>query len=192
MQILNGTSYTDVEELNNQKDFSGFIQFMPFVNNETMKKSKIQIQYYTGTQNEPDSLFVDASDFKKQLLSVGALLAYKETIDFGGDLNFATTGPGNATDADIKGSAISIFATLYFKGFSDEGSALANLNIFGRLDMFDPDRDINNNSENLFIGGLEYNPTEGFKASLNIKTTSFENSSVGSKSFIGVNTLFKF
>ncbi len=192
MQILNGTSYTDVEELNNQKDFSGFIQFMPFVNNETMKKSKIQIQYYTGTQNEPDSLFVDASDFKKQLLSVGALLAYKETIDFGGDLNFATTGPGNATDADIKGSAISIFATLYFKGFSDEGSALANLNIFGSIDMIDPDRDINNNSENLFIGGLEYNPTEGFKASLNIKTTSFENSSVGSKSFIGVNTLFKF
>ncbi len=192
LQILNGTSYTNVEEENEYKDFSAFLQLVPFANSEILKGSKIQAQFYNGVQNIDVTGSLTASDFKNDLLSAGGLLVYKKRLYIGGDLNFISRGPGNSTEADLKSSAISIFGTFKFIKITSESSPLNYFNIFGRYDIYDPNTDAINDQEKLLIAGVEYVPTKGFKVSLNLRNLSYEDIEVFSKSYIGLNALFKF
>ncbi len=212
LQILNGTKYSDVEELNKNKDYSLFTLLKPFANNDELKRSKVLAQFYSGTQNistiatvdtsvsGTDTTIVnfanDASQFKNQIISIGGMLGYKKTLDVGIDANFKTTGQGyNDTSgvelADVKSSGLSFFGTLYFSDMTDAKSFGNTLNLFSRFDILDPNTDIADDGKSLCIVGIECTPTKGFKASLNIRSTSFEDDSE-SESSLYLNTLFKF
>ena len=209
LQILNGTSYSHVDEMNSNKDFGVFAHLMPFSSNEDLKGSHLLGQFYAGTQNvsletEIDSsvspvvvIANDASQYKRQIASVGGLLAYKNSFDFGFDANFLTTGKGYDTTgaevADVKSSGISFFGTVYLAGLSsNENSFGKTLNLFGRFDILDPNTDVDNDGKSLMIVGVECAPTKGFKASLNFRNTSYELDGKDSESHIFLNTLFKF
>lgn len=191
LSVFNGTSYSGLTEMNTQKNVNFTAYLNPLTGNENLKNSALVGQFYTGTQNEeiPDS--IKASDYKQQLASVGGLLAFNETVDLGFDMNWMTMGEGPNTE-DMKSSAMSFNGTLYLGALSDnDKSALRTLNLFGRLDMVDPNTDMENDGETLFIGGVECSPTKGFKASVNLRSTSYEDDS-DSESSLFVNTLFKF
>lgn len=212
LQILNGTKYSNTKELNKNKDFGLFALLKPFANNADLKRSRILAQTYMGTQNEylvpsadtsisgVDTTIVDfaneASQFKHQIISLGGMLGYSNKLDLGFETNFMTNGSGyndsTGTELDdIKSSGISFFGTLYFEGFTESDFFARTLNLFGRFDILDKNRDIDNDGKSLFIVGLECNPTKGFKASLNFRTTSYEDDS-DSESELFINTLFKF
>ncbi len=206
LQILNGTKYTKVEELNKNKDFGLFALLKPFANNENLKRSRLLGQAYMGTQNvslipevdiTADSTDMEASQFKHQIISFGGMLGYSNKLDLGFDANFMTNGSGyNDTTGlaldDLKSSGISLFGTLYFEGLTESDSFARTLNLFGRFDILDKNTDLDNDGKSLFIVGLECNPTKGFKASLNLRTTSYELDGKGSESELFINTLFKF
>ena len=58
--------------------------------------------------------------------------------------------------------------------------------------MYDPNTNIEDDGRSLLIVGIETNPSSGFKTALNIRTTSYELDGKQSKSYLYINTLFKF
>jgi hypothetical protein len=197
LSIFNGTSYSDLGEMNSRKDIALFAKLYPLKDNEQFKESAITGQFYSGTHNEEIVDGVDASDFKKQIISLGGLLAYDNTVNFGADFNFVSHGdsaismdPGKYAE---NMSGISFFGTLFFDGLtSDESSALRTLNLFGRYDIVDPDTDMDDDGHSMFVGGIECAPAKGIKASLNLRSISYEADGMDSESYLFVNTLFKF
>lgn len=206
LQIFNGTSYSDTEELNKNKNFGLFGFLKPFADNEDFKRSRLLAQGYFGTQNESlmpgkDTTIIgtnmEASQFSHNIISIGGMLGYKNQLDVGFESNFMTNGDGYDSTTglaldDIKSSGISFFSTLYFESFTEKESFLNSMNLFGRFDIFDQNTDLDNDGKSLFIVGLECNPTKGFKASLNIRSTSYELDGKNSESQLYMNTLFKF
>lgn len=189
--ILNGTKYTDVEEENKNKDLNLFGRFYPLHNNEDFAGSSVMGQIYLGTQNRTFGPATDASDYDKQLVSAAGLLAYRSTFDLGFDLNFLSEGQGAGTP-ERKRSGHSFFGTLYFEGLAPDRDFLRNVNIFGRLDFYDPDTDASDDSETHLIIGLECRPVKGVKAAINIRSTSYDEPGVDSNSYLYFSTLVKF
>ncbi|MDH4155916.1 MAG: hypothetical protein OEW00_01390, partial [candidate division Zixibacteria bacterium] len=197
LAVFNGTSYSEVQELNKQKDINAFIMINPLESNPRLKNSAFMAQYYRGTQNEAieevevisedllDTTTVptNVSDWKRELISVGGLLAYNGTIGAGFDLNFTTMGTGPADDAVSK-SAISFFGTLYMDALAESAPLLRTLNLFGRVDMVDPDTDTDDDGKTLIIAGVECAPIKEVKASVNYRTTSFQDDSEDTKSML--------
>ncbi|NOY88163.1 MAG: hypothetical protein GXO93_02080 [FCB group bacterium] len=189
--VWNGTSYSHTTENNKYKDFSGFVILKPLENNPDLKRSRIVAQYYYGTKNIalPDSL--KASDYNRNLLSAGGMLGYRHTLDLGFDINWYRTGQGAHVN-NITTTGFSFFGTLYFKQLVSEQSLMKTLNVFGRVDIYDPNTDMDNNAETVFFGGIECTPVKGFKAAINLRSTAFEDSSKDSKTYLYFNTLVKF
>jgi len=189
--LFNGTSYKALGEENSQKDFNAYGRLNPFWENDNFMRSAIVAQFYYGTRNIIISNLVKASDYKRQLISVGGLLAYRNTFDIGIDLNWYTLGQGPVL-SDSSQSGLSVHGTFYFKDMTDENSLIHTLNIFGRIDLNDPNTDIPNDGNNYIIAGIEIAPTKGFKTSLNVRNRSYDNILTRTQKELFVNSLFKF
>jgi len=191
VSIFNGTGYSNVTEKNAQKDINVLAELNPLSSSSLLKKSRLLAQFYAGTQNEAIGDSVRASDWKRQIASIGGLLAYNDVIDLGFDLNFGTdgAGPGNS---EIKKSGISVFSSIYLDKFAGGTPLLKPLDLFGRADIFDPDTGQNDDGETLIIAGIEYAPAKGFKASIDYRMTGFENGAANDNKSIYLNTLAKF
>ncbi|MCH7690425.1 MAG: hypothetical protein IIA17_05205 [candidate division Zixibacteria bacterium] len=189
--LFNGTSYKALGEKNSQKDFNAYGRLNPFWENDDFKRSALVAQFYYGTQNIIISNLVEASDYKRQLISVGGLLAYRNTFDIGFDLNWYSLGQGPLTN-DSSQSGLSLHGALYFKDMTAENSLLHTLNIFGRIDLNDLNTDKPNDGDTYIIAGIEIAPTKGFKTSLNIRSRSFEDALSITEKELFVNSLFKF
>ncbi len=188
--LFNGTSYSSLGEANKQKDINVFVRINPLANSEDLKGSAIVGQYYKGTQNMAFDDSTKARDYKNDIFSVGALLALDELFRIGADMNWQTLGAGALLD-EVKRMGSSVHATLFLGELTEDAQIFRTLNLFGRYDIFDPDTDIDNDREKLMIVGVECNPTKGFKASLNITSTRFDDDRATEKQ-LNFNTLFKF
>lgn len=189
--VFNGTSYSDLGEANKQKDVNGVVMLKPLTSNPDFSRTTLTGQFYHGVQNMPIPDSISGSDWKRQIASMGGLLAYRHTVDVGVDLNFATMGNG-AGAAETKSTGHSFFGTLYFQDMVAEDSPLRTLNIFGRVDLLDPNTDVENDASTLLIAGVECAPTKGFKASVNYRADKPEDDALQTTKGLYVNTLFKF
>ncbi len=201
--VYNGTSYSDLEEINKQKDFNGVVMFKPLYNNPDFAEVTLLGQIYYGVQNRRIGTYIEevesvldtieykASDYTRMLLSFGGLFAYKHTANLGVDINFNTLGQGDGVD-DLKQSAMSFFGTVYLDELLPSVTALRTLDLFGRVDLSDPDTDTDDDGNTLIIAGVECAPVKGFKASLNVRSTSYQAEGVDSETEVFLNTLIEF
>jgi len=189
--VWNGTSYMDIEELNKHKDFSGFLILTPLSENDDLKRTALMGQVYFGTQNREIDIDEAASDWDRLLLSFGGMLGYRNTLDLGADINMYSLGRGPGID-DLKRSGFSFFGTLYLEDIVADGSPLRTLNFFGRMDMYDPNTEVDDNGNTLVIGGIECVPVNGFRASVNLRSKSYQAEDVDSDTYLFLNTLFEF
>jgi len=189
--VFNGTAYSSLGEENKQKDFNVFADIHPISGNEDFKNTRLVAQLYSGVQNVviPDS--VSGSDYKRRLISAGGVLVYRHLFDLGADLHWFTMGNGPQA-ADSKKSGFSIFGTLYFEDLVADASVLHALNIFGRVDLNDPDTDTNNDGDQHIIAGIECVPVKGFKASVNYRTTQYDSDAEVTEKALFVNAMFRF
>ncbi len=190
LSIWNGTSYTDLNEHNKSKDINPYLVFKPLSGNPDFEKTMIAAQFYTGTRNMVIDSSMKAGDYKRQIISVGANLAYKDMFNVGGEFWSNTLGQGPSTD-DVKASAISIFGNLKFRSLTGEDSPFRTLGLFGRYDMTDPNTDVDDNGSSLLIAGVECTPVKGVAASLNFRNKSYQ-ADLKSESFLFLNTEFRF
>lgn len=189
--IWNGTSYTDIEEMNKNKDFSGSVYLSPFRENDDFTRTVLLGQAYIGTRNLVfDDTFV-ASDYRRTLFSFGGLLAYRDILDLGADVNMYSEGQGAGVD-ELKRTGYSVFGAVYLQDLMAGNSPLRTLNLFGRADLYDPNTDEDNDGNTLIIAGVECVPVKGFRASVNIRTVSYQDEEEQSETYLYVNTLFAF
>lgn len=207
LALINGTSYTDVQELNSNKDINFVTLVKPLANVASLAKSVFIAQLYSGTQNHDlsdlividtstspdDSTFTDvsASDWKRQIVSFGGLIAFRKTFDLGFDLNWTTVGKGPDHDA-VKKSGLSFFGTFQLYDLAHSSKFWSSVNFFGRLDLYEPDDKIADNRETAALFGIEIKPTKGLSLALNFRTTSFEDKAASSNTVMWLNTQFKF
>ncbi len=205
--LLNGTSYTHVQELNSNKDISLVGLVKPLKDLKAFSKSTLMLQLYSGTQNKAldDITSVDtvsalwdttvtvvsASDWKRQIVSFGGLLAWNSTLDFGFDMNFTTVGTG-AGESAVKKQGLSFFSTFYLKKLVNNNSFMNSINFFGRVDIYDPNTSNIDDGTTWGILGIESVPVKGFKVALNYRFTNYENVAKDGDNTMYVNTLFKF
>jgi len=192
--VWNGGSYSHVKDKNKNKNFNAFIHLNPVPMNEDWKKSTILAQAYVGSQNVAIDSGMSASDVKQNLFEFGGLLAYRNSFDIGADLNFETKGMADTagTYMDVKSQGLSFFGTFFFQDFVDETSALRNINLFGRVDKYDPNTDVDKDGETMVVGGVECVPAPGVRASISYRNTSYQaDNAVKTKTFY-FNTLVKF
>jgi hypothetical protein len=194
LSIWNGTSYSNLTENNKNKDFNLYAALKPLVNNADFMNSAIGAQFYTGTRNVVIDTSMVAGDYKRQIVSLGAKVNYRDYFDFGFDYWMNTLGQGPAPAEDLKQNAVMIFGALYFKNMVSETSLFRTLNLLVRYDMYDPDTDSGpvEDNQNLMIVGIECSPVKGINASLNYRTMGFESSAMDSQNYLYFNTEFKF
>jgi hypothetical protein len=188
LAVFNGTSFTDVNDDNKQKDLNAVVSIKPASNDPDFKNSMILGQVYWGTQNVDFAGGLDPDDFRKSLISVGGLLNYADRIAFGLDANWETLGDGLG-NPDIDVSAVSVFATYYLRSHAREGSFVQNLNVFGRMDFVDPDGNVVDDGETYSIWGVECVTSANIKTSLNLRLVSFEDPALSGLSFLYFNAL---
>lgn len=207
LALLNGTSYSDVGENNDRKDFNFVTVVTPLKHVKPFSKSTLMFQFYSGTQNEllndlesvdtsaspwdTTVTTVSASDWKRQIVSVGGLLAWNSTLDFGFDLNYATVGDGPGHEA-IKTRALSFFTSFRLKKLAGHSAFAKTLNFFGRMDLYDHNTHHDDDGETATWFGVECSPVHGFYASLNYQMVGFEDDALDSENMLYLNTQFKF
>ncbi len=191
LAILNGTKYSDVIEKNKQKDINPYLIFNPFPNNADFSKSVVAAQFYSGTQNIAFGDSLNAGDYKNQIASIGVELPYKKIFNVGCDLNWQTLGQGAGQD-DLKKSALSGFGTIYLEPLVGASSYLRTLDLFGRVDKYDPNTNIDKDASTMIIAGVECVPVKGVAASINYRSTDFQADNVKTTSGIYFNSEFKF
>ena len=189
--ILNGTKYSDFVDKNNNKDLNFFGKLTPFYNSGDFNQVAFVGQVYLGTQNRTLGDTENASDWKRQVISLGGKLAYQKAVDFCFDLNFQTLGQGVDKD-DKKQQALSFWGDLYLNSLVESSSLLKTLVLFGRVDSYDPNTDVVNDGDSYLIAGLECVPIKGVKASLGLRNQSFEKEGEKDKKYLFANTEFKF
>jgi len=186
--LFNGTSYTNVNDDNKQKDLNGVLSIKPAQSDPDFKNSTILGQFYYGTRNVDFVGGPDPDDYRKSLISIGGILDYADRFSIGLDANWLNLGQG-AGASDLESSATSIFATYYLGRNAKEGSMMSNLNLLGRVDFIDPNGSVSDDGETYTILGVECVTSANIKTSLNIRMISFENSAISALSFLYFNAL---
>ncbi len=191
LSVLNGTKYSDVTDKNKNKDINLFAKISPFYNNGDFNLVSFFGQFYTGTQNVAIAGTTKASDWKRQIVSLGGKLAYQKAVDFCIDANFQTLGQG-AGKSDLKQRGLSFWGDLYLNQLVPAKSLLKTLVLFGRVDAYDPNSDLDKDCNTMAIAGVECSPVKGVKASLDYRNIGYQADNVTSQKYVYLNTEFKF
>ncbi len=191
LSIFNGTKFSDITDKNKNKDLNLFAKFNPFYDNADFEQVTLFGQVYLGTQNKEITGPTKASDWKKQIVSMGGKLAYRKTVDFCFDVNFQTLGQG-AGKSDLKQSGLSFWGNLYLEPLMPAASPFKTLALYGRVDAYDPNSDLAKDANTMIIAGVECSPIKGVKASLNYRTISYQKDDATSQNYVYLNTEFKF
>jgi hypothetical protein len=191
LAILNGTKYSDVVEANKNKDFNLAARINPLYNNSNFDQTALFAQFYSGTQNKAIVAPVTASDWKRQITSIGGKLAYQKWVDVDFDLNFQSLGQGMNV-SDLKQSGLSFWGNLYLNGVVPSTSIFRTLILFARVDKYDPNTSIANDGNTLTIAGLECSPTKGVRGAIVYKQTKYQASGINPVKALYLNTELKF
>ena len=191
LSVFNGTKYSDLGEKNKQKDFNPYIILKPAPNSAEFGQTTLVAQFYSGTQNLTFNDTLKSPDYQHQVVSVGGKLGYKKTLDLGFDLNWNTLGQGKGK-ADKKQSALSGFGALSLGELVGEKSPLRTLGLIGRVDVVDPNTDVAKDGKTMVIVGVECAPIKGVMASLNYRTTSYQNDKTTATKYLYLNSEFRF
>jgi len=191
LSILNGTKYSDFVDKNKNKDINLYGKLTPFYNNGDFNQVALFTQFYTGTQNKTFDSQTKATDWERQIISVGGKLAYQKTVDVCFDVNYQTLGQGKGR-ADLKQSGLSFWGNLYLNNLTPSDPFFKTLALFGRADIYDPNTKVDNDGYSLIIGGIECSPVKGVRASLDYRTKSYQAAHSTDEKYLYLNTEFKF
>jgi hypothetical protein len=191
LSILNGTKYSDFEDKNNNKDLNFFGKLTPFYNNGDFNQIGFFGQVYLGTQNRAIATTETASDWKKQIISVGGKLAYQKKVDFCFDMNFHTLGLGAGKD-DQKQTGLSFWGNVYMNALVPTSPMFKTLALYGRFDQYDPNTEKDDDGYSLIIAGVECAPIKGVKASIAYKQKTLQVANGVDEKYLMLNTEFKF
>lgn len=183
IQVLQGPGYKGKEE-NSYKDISAFVFFRPLLLIPDLAASMVGGYYYKGFSDEPDI----NSDNRKDRVAGMASLAYGGIIRVSGEyfVSWDRTEPGETEDLEKDG--ISIFGDIRFPMI--DSPFLKQIALVGRYDIYDKDKDIDEDEKTYLIAGAEWEVTEGFNIMPNFQREKTKNEDA--EYMFVLNALFKF
>ena len=183
IQILQGPGYKGEEE-NRYKDVSAFVFVRPLIQVPDLTASMIGGYFYKGFSDEPDI----SSENKKDRVALMTSFAYRGIIKVTSEYfhSWDRTHPGDIEDLEKDG--ISIFGELRYP--EAESEILRRVALVGRYDIYDKDKDADDDEETYLIAGVECEVTEGFSIMPNFQREKTKNEDA--EEMLVVNALFKF
>jgi hypothetical protein len=183
VQVLQGAGYKGTEE-NRYKDISAFVFFRPLMQVPDLAGSMVGAYYYKGFSNEPDI----TSDNRKDRAAALASIAYGEIFRISGEyfMSWDRTYPGDTEDLEKDG--ISVHGQVKFP--KAKSPFLQKMTLVGRYDLYDKNKDLEDNEKEYLIAGVEWEIVEGFNLMPNFQMEKVKNEEA-ERSFV-LNALFKF
>jgi hypothetical protein len=183
VQVLQGSGYKGTEE-NRYKDISAFVFFRPLMQVPDLAGSMVGGYYYKGFSNEPDI----TSDNRKDRVAALASIAYGGIIRISGEyfMSWDRTYPGDTEDLEKDG--ISVYGQVKFP--KTKSPFLQKMALVGRYDLYDMNKDVEDNEKEYLIAGVEWEIVEGFNLMPNFQMEKVKNEEA-ERSFV-LNALFKF
>jgi hypothetical protein len=183
IQVLQGPGYKGKEE-NRYKDISAFVFFRPLMLIPDLAASMVGGYYYKGFSDEPDI----NSDNRKDRAAGMASLAYAGIIRVSGEyfVSWDRTQPVDTEDS--KKDGISIFGDIRFPMI--DSPFLRQIALVGRYDIYDKDKDTDQDEMTYLIAGAEWEVTKGFNIMPNFQREKVKNEEA--EDVLLVNALFKF
>jgi len=191
LQILNGEGFTE-SEMNKNKDLAVTAVLYPLASNPDFKQTMLIGQYYKGWPNveDPSSILSFSSETKKNRISAGAALAYKQWFvaffdywtakDDSDPLNIEeTTLDGAIIPEEDESKGMSIFTRINIS--TTQESFLSKVFIFSKYHWIDNHTNYSGTQLNLkadendaryITVGVGYTPVKGFTFALTIKRTT--------------------
>lgn len=162
--IYNGPGYTNLEN-NTQKAVSGMVYFRPAPRVDMLQG--LQLAYY-GTYGKSNTNYTEkgkTNDFPDWQVNIAQLGWQHKRFSLMGQYYW---GKGTATsteDKDRTGWLAAGFVRI---------PGVEKLRLFGKVDVYDPDKDKSNNSETVYIAGLSYDVSKEFMPFVAYERTDFE------------------
>lgn len=183
IQILQGPGYKGKEE-NRYKDISAFVFVRPLVQVPDLAATMIGGYFYKGFSDEPEI----SSENKKDRVALMASFAYRGMIRVTSEYfqSWDRTRPEDTED--LKKGGISIFGELRHPEAASE--FLRRVALVGRYDIYDKNKDTDDDEETYLIAGVEFEVTKGFNIMPNFQREKTTNEDV--EEMLVVNALFKF
>jgi hypothetical protein len=183
IQILQGPGYKGQEE-NRYKDFSAFIFLRPLVRVPDLAASMVGAYAYKGYSDQPDI----NSDNKKDRVAGMLSLAYGNIFRLSGEyfMSWDRMYPGDTKD--LKKDGISLFGDIRFPMIHD--TFLQQIALVGRYDLYDPNKDVDDNEKTYLIAGAEWTVTEGFSLMPNFQRQKTKNEDAAD--MLVLNALYSF
>jgi hypothetical protein len=183
VQVLQGPGYKGNEE-NRYKDISAFIFFRPLIKIPDLAASMVGGYYYKGFSDKPDI----TSDNRKDRAAALASFAYRGIFRISGEyfMSWDRINPGDSED--LKKDGVSVFGEIRFP--MAKTPFLKKMALVGRYDIYDKDKDIEDDEKEYLIAGVEWEIVEGFNLMPNFETEKVRNEE-SQRRFV-LNALFKF
>ena len=183
VQILQGPGYKG-EEKNRYKDFSAFVFVRPLMKIPDLAASMAGGYYYKGFSDEADI----NSDNKKDRVAGMLSLAYGGIFRASGEyfMSWDRVHPGDTKD--LKKDGISIFGDIRFP--MAHSTFLQQIALVGRYDLYDPNKDVDDNEKTYLIAGAEWTVTDGFSLMPNFQRQKTKNKDAAD--VLVLNALFNF
>jgi hypothetical protein len=183
VQVLQGPGYKGTEE-NRYKDISAFVFFRPLMQIPDLAASMVGGYCYKGFSDKPDI----TSDNKKDRVAGLASLAYGGIVKLSGEyfMSWDRTTPGDTED--LKKDGISVYGDVRFP--MTKSTFLKKMALVGRYDLYDKEKDTDDNEKEYLIAGVEWEIVEGFNLMPNFQREKMKNEDA-QDTFV-VNALFAF
>ncbi len=183
IQVLQGPGYKGSEE-NRYKDITAFVFFRPLTQVPDLAASMVGGYYYKGFSDKPDI----TSDNRKDRAAALVSIAYGGIFRISGEyfMSWDRTNPGDTED--LKQDGISVFSQVNFP--EAKSPFLRKMALVGRYDIYDKDKDIEDNEKEYLIAGAEWEIVEGFNIMPNFQMEKVKNEEA-ERRFV-LNALFKF
>jgi hypothetical protein len=183
VQVLQGPGYKGSEE-NRYKDISAFVFFRPLMQVPDLAGSMVGGYYYKGFSNEPDI----TSDNRKDRAAALTSIAYGGIFRISGEyfMSWDRINPGDIED--LKKDGLSFYGHLKFP--MAQSPFLRRMALVGRYDLYDKNKEIDDNESEYLIAGVEWEIVEGFNLMPNFQREKLKNQDAERRFFL--NALFKF
>ncbi len=183
VQVLQGPGYKGEEE-NKYKDVSAFVFLRPLMQVPDLAASMVGGYYYKGFSDEPDVV----SGNRKDRVAAMAGVVYGGILQVSGEyfMSWDRTHPGDTED--LKKDGLSMFGEVRFP--MAQSPFLKQVALVGRYDIYDKNKDADDDEKTYLIAGAECQIAEGFNVMPNFQRTKAKDQDAQDK-FV-VNALFAF
>ena len=140
--------------------------------NDKYKKVSTQLVYgNTGLDKKDGYNFGAVASFEPYEYKVGSEESTEMKTVFGVFAGLATSGLRIGTEFDYFNTAGPDLAQMIVSGYANYKLSHA-LDVFGKVDFFDKNTDVDDDATTAFIGGLVWNATKGLRIAPNIRVLS--------------------